>query len=47
MVPARQCYYKSLEPLMHEVREQMGDGPVYISFDIDALDPCFAPGTGH
>ena len=24
----------------------MGDGPTYISFDIDALDPAFAPGTG-
>jgi len=24
----------------------MGDGPVYISFDIDGLDPSFAPGTG-
>ena len=24
----------------------MGDGPVYLSFDIDALDPSFAPGTG-
>lgn len=23
-----------------------GDGPVYISFDIDSLDPAFAPGTG-
>jgi arginase family enzyme len=46
VVTARQCYYKSLEPLMAEVRQQMGDGPVYISFDIDALDPCYAPGTG-
>ena len=24
----------------------MGDGPVYLSFDIDGLDPAFAPGTG-
>ncbi len=24
----------------------VGDGPVYLSFDIDALDPAFAPGTG-
>ena len=24
----------------------MGDGPVYMSFDIDSLDPAFAPGTG-
>lgn len=31
---------------MEEVREMMGNHPVYISFDIDALDPSFAPGTG-
>ena len=24
----------------------MGNQPVYISFDIDGLDPCYAPGTG-
>ncbi|GAA0780009.1 agmatinase [Roseibium denhamense] len=27
-------------------REKVGDGPVYLSFDIDSLDPAFAPGTG-
>ena len=31
---------------MAEVREKVGGGPVYMSFDIDALDPAFAPGTG-
>ena len=31
---------------MSEVRKQMGDKPVYLSFDIDSLDPAFAPGTG-
>ena len=29
-----------------QVREQMGEGPVYLSYDIDSLDPAFAPGTG-
>ena len=24
----------------------MGGGPVYVSFDVDCLDPVFAPGTG-
>ena len=24
----------------------VGDGPTYLSFDIDSLDPAFAPGTG-
>lgn len=46
MVPVEECWYRSLAPLMAEVRSQMGAGPVYLSFDIDALDPGFAPGTG-
>jgi len=28
------------------IRNVVGDGPTYLSFDIDALDPAFAPGTG-
>jgi agmatinase len=28
------------------VRQVIGDAPAYLSFDIDALDPAFAPGTG-
>ena len=28
------------------VRERTGDSPLYLSFDIDVLDPAFAPGTG-
>lgn len=27
-------------------RERAGDAPVYISFDVDGMDPAFAPGTG-
>jgi guanidinopropionase len=29
-----------------EARRVAGDGPTYVSFDIDSLDPAFAPGTG-
>ena len=46
VVQAEECWYHSLTPLMAEVREQVGGGPVYISFDIDGLDPAYAPGTG-
>lgn len=47
VVPAEECWYQSLAPLMAEVREQVGtDHPVYLSFDIDGLDPSVAPGTG-
>ena len=43
---AEECWHRSLTPLMEEVREQMGSGPTYLSFDIDSLDPAYAPGTG-
>jgi guanidinobutyrase len=46
VVQAEQCWYRSLEPLMAEVRERIGDAPVYLSFDIDGIDPAYAPGTG-
>ena len=46
VVQAEECWYHSLTPLMAEVRDQVGGGPVYISFDIDGLDPAYAPGTG-
>ncbi len=28
------------------IRDQVGDVPAYLTFDIDCLDPAFAPGTG-
>jgi len=46
VVQAEECWYRSLAPLMAEVREQLGRGPVYLTFDIDGLDPSVAPGTG-
>ena len=46
VVQAEECWHKSLTPLMDGLRDQLGDGPVYISFDIDGLDPAYAPGTG-
>lgn len=46
VITAKECWYKSMVPLMEEVRETIGDTPTYISFDIDSLDPSYAPGTG-
>ena len=34
------------EAVAAEARRVVGDGPTYLSFDIDAIDPAFAPGTG-
>ena len=34
------------EQVIREARRVVGDGPTYISFDVDGLDPAFVPGTG-
>ena len=46
MVFVEECWHKSLSPLMDAVRKEFKDTPTYISFDIDAIDPCLCPGTG-
>ncbi len=35
-----------VEGVVRKAREVVGDGPTYISFDVDSLDPAYAPGTG-
>jgi guanidinopropionase len=35
-----------MEAVIAEARRVVGDGATYISFDVDGLDPVFAPGTG-
>jgi guanidinopropionase len=35
-----------VERVIAEARRVVGDGPTYISFDVDGLDPVYAPGTG-
>lgn len=46
VVQVEECWNRSLAPLMAEVRDRLAGGPVYISFDIDGIDPAYAPGTG-
>ncbi|XP_075526011.1 guanidinobutyrase-like isoform X1 [Dermacentor variabilis] len=47
IIQAQECWFKSMVPIMEtKVLPVLGSGPVYISFDIDCLDPAFAPGTG-
>jgi agmatinase len=35
-----------IEAVIEAARKTLGERPVYVSFDIDCLDPSFAPGTG-
>lgn len=47
IVPAHEVWYQSLAPLMARIRDAIGaDTPVYLSFDIDGIDPAYAGGTG-
>ncbi len=46
VVQAHEVWYRSLAPLMDDVRARIGDAPCYLSFDIDGIDPSFAGGTG-
>jgi len=34
------------ESVIAAARKLVGDGPTYVSFDIDSIDPAYAPGTG-
>jgi agmatinase len=37
---------RGVEATLAAIRERIGDAKVYLTFDIDCLDPAFAPGTG-
>ncbi len=34
------------EAIANQIKRRVGEGPVYLTFDIDCLDPAYAPGTG-
>lgn len=46
IIDAREVHQSSAADLAARVRNIVGDHPTYLTFDIDALDPAFAPGTG-
>jgi guanidinopropionase len=41
-----ECYDRGSTGVLAEIHRVVGRSPAYLSFDIDALDPAFAPGTG-
>jgi guanidinobutyrase len=44
--PAHELWGRSLSALSGEIRRDIGELPTYVTYDIDSLDPAFAPGTG-
>jgi guanidinopropionase len=46
VISMEECAARGVADVMAEARAIAGDGASYISFDIDCLDPAYAPGTG-
>jgi agmatinase len=46
VIPCDELVTLSPEEYSARVRARVGDGPLFLSFDVDVLDPAFAPGTG-
>ncbi|MBX5157366.1 MULTISPECIES: agmatinase [unclassified Rhizobium] len=46
VIHAEQVTGLGIPAIVEKARQIVGDGPTYLSFDIDSLDPSFAPGTG-
>jgi agmatinase len=46
VIHAEEITGMGIPAIIEKARAIVGDGPTYLSFDIDSLDPAFAPGTG-
>ena len=46
VLDAPAVHQMGVERTVAEIRRIVGDNKAYLTFDIDCLDPCFAPGTG-
>jgi agmatinase len=46
MISGPELHRIGMAEAVRRVRERVGDGPAYLSFDIDFVDPAYAPGTG-
>jgi agmatinase len=46
MVSGPQLHKQGVERTLEQVLARVGDGPAYLTFDIDFFDPVYAPGTG-
>jgi guanidinopropionase len=46
LILIEEFHARGVEDVMVEAREIVGSGPTYVSYDIDFVDPTFAPGTG-
>lgn len=46
ILDANWVHRHTIEDVVEEIKNRVGNNPTYLTFDIDCLDPAFAPGTG-
>jgi len=46
IIDAPEVHRIGADAVAKRIKDRVGDAPVYLTFDIDCLDPAFAPGTG-
>lgn len=46
VIHAEEMPAMGIAAIIEKARQVVGEGPTYLSFDIDSIDPAFAPGTG-
>jgi agmatinase len=46
LVTTNQAFEMGLDTLIKRIRNRVGDAKAFVSFDIDFIDPAYAPGTG-
>lgn len=46
VITTQELRRRGVEEVVAQIKQQLGDTPCFLSFDIDFVDPAFAPGTG-
>ena len=46
VITANKCHKMTMEEIVEQIKERVGNMKVFLTFDIDFLDPAYAPGTG-
>lgn len=46
VLTATQCHKMGMEEVVNQIKERVGNAKAFLTFDIDFLDPAYAPGTG-
>ncbi len=46
LIPGHEVHKMGIESIIQAIKERVGNAPCFLTFDIDFVDPAYAPGTG-